>query len=77
MPLRARDLARFVLAIDDDAGTVEAGVGPADGRDHPVSATLGWSQIDEQDLVLTMMDDLSQRMFAPRQIGGGEPALEH
>jgi hypothetical protein len=68
---------RGASMVDDGAWRVEGTVGTAQGRDYPIAAALYRTEIDEQDLVLTMIDDPPEEMAAVCQIGPGELALEH
>ena len=61
----------------DDAGTVEGNVRLAEGRDDAIASSLDRAQIDEQHLVFVVVNEGTQLMAAPRQIGGIELTLEN
>jgi hypothetical protein len=46
--------------LDDDASSIEMGVGKSDGIDDTFAATIAGSKIDEEDLIDIVMDDLSE-----------------
>ena len=59
-----------------DARRVDGRVRFSQSRDHPVAASLRRTEIDEQHLVFSMVDDLCQLPSAPRQVAARQLALE-
>src|SRR5207249_7092285 len=60
----------------DDAWCVDDSVGPAECRDHAIAPGASWSQIDEQNLIFTLMNNLAQFGSQPHQIASRQPALK-
>lgn len=51
-------------------------VGFAERRDDAIAASIGWAQIDEQDLIVSIVDDVRKLRLAMKQIDFGQLALE-
>ena len=63
--------------LDDHASCVDIGVWQSDCVDHPVAATVAWSEIDEEDLVEIVVDDLAKFFREDSFFGIGQLAFEN
>ena len=61
---------------DHEAGCSHSAVRLADRFDQAIGAIGCGTKVDHQNLVLTVMNDVSQFRFAAEQVGGGQLAFE-
>src|SRR5438105_2697909 len=74
---RSAALAHFPATVDDDARTVNRGICAPKGCDHTLAASVGRTEIDEENLVFSRVNQLAERVPAASQIRLCETALEH
>lgn len=65
------------FASDNDARRVEGRIGFSDRGDDAVTPAFGWTEVDEKDLILLMVDDAGQGGTAAGKVGRGKLALEN
>lgn len=63
--------------LNDQTGTIDGDIGLSEGFDDTFTSTCGWTQVDKQDLVMSVIDDLRQFLFTADQIGIIQLAFEH
>ncbi len=61
----------------DDQRGVDVDVGLAQGADDAFASTLGWTEIDKQDLVLVVMNNIAQFGAKADEIDFPELAFEY
>lgn len=64
------------LGSDDDAGCCHRGIGLTDRLDQIVAAGGDIPQVDDQDLIFTVMNDFGQLCFESQQIRRREMAFK-
>jgi hypothetical protein len=62
--------------LDDDTGGVEFGVGPAESGDDAVTAALGGTEVDEEDLIFVAVDDDGEVGAEAEEVSLSELAFE-
>jgi hypothetical protein len=67
---------RSYRLLNHDARRIERSVWLSKRGDHSIAAAFHRTEIDKQDLVLIVVDNLSQFTAASREIGGSELAFE-
>ena len=65
-----------MVTSDDDACSIDVGVGLAHGFDDPFTASFAGPEIDEEDLIEIMMNDLGQERFEFGKFGRCELAFK-
>jgi hypothetical protein len=63
--------------LNDQTGTIDGDIGLSEGFDDTFTSACGWTQVDKQDLVMSVIDDLRQFLFTADQIGIIQLAFEH
>ncbi len=62
--------------LNNEAGGIHFCIRLSDRFDHAFAAPGGWAKIDDQDLVVSGVDDLFQLLFQPQQVDRVELAFE-
>jgi hypothetical protein len=61
---------------DDQAGGVDVGIGFAERRNDAIAAAFGRTEVNEQDLVFSVMDRLGELGAQADEILSGEQAFK-
>jgi hypothetical protein len=70
------DLAGRSAASDDDARRIDGGIRLAERRNHAFATSFGWSEVDEEHLIVAVVDQFTQDVPALREVDGRELAFE-